>query len=110
MAQPKNPPLSVRLPADVLAKVDAWAAERELKRNAAIVALLTAALPVPGQVEMAAALGGVKARETSTEYRDGSVARSRTVFYPPEFVATDWLDLPYGPPSSAPGSRLKKKR
>jgi hypothetical protein len=46
MAQPKKPPISIRLPDALLAEVDAWAAEQGMARNAAIKALIDFGLGV----------------------------------------------------------------
>lgn len=40
MTQPKDPPLSVRLPKPLLDSVQAWATERGINRNAAVVQLI----------------------------------------------------------------------
>lgn len=40
MAQPKDPPISIRLPKALSADVEAWAADHGLPRNAAIKALI----------------------------------------------------------------------
>lgn len=50
MVQPKDPPLSVRLPKPLRERVEAWAAERGIKRNAAVVQLIERGL-VPKPIE-----------------------------------------------------------
>jgi predicted DNA-binding protein len=44
MAQPKKPPLAVRVSDDLKARIDAWATDHGLKRNSAVVALIESGL------------------------------------------------------------------
>lgn len=48
MAQPKEPPISVRLPADLVAEVEAWASGAKKTRNGAIAELLRRGLQASG--------------------------------------------------------------
>lgn len=51
MAQPKKPPISIRLPDPLLAEVDEWAKARGLKRHAAILALIDFGLATPAKAD-----------------------------------------------------------
>lgn len=49
MAQPKEPPLSIRLGAARLARIEAWAKSRKLSRHLAILTLLDEGLRALGK-------------------------------------------------------------
>ena len=47
MSQPKAPPLSVRIPPDLLTRLEAWAQDNGKNRNNAIVEFIRAGLEPP---------------------------------------------------------------
>lgn len=95
MVQPKSPPLSIRLPAQVLAAVDRVAAASGLKRHAVIVALISEGVVC---AERAAPLNG-------PSLIAGDVIERGPVVEHGNGIATQ--EVRFGPVESAPGSRLK---
>jgi hypothetical protein len=47
MAQPKKPPVSIRIPDELVERVKAWADQEGVTRNAAYIALITRGLSGP---------------------------------------------------------------
>lgn len=106
MSQPKEPPISVRVPKPLLAAVDALALKmNNCSRNAMIVRLIAKGLA--GNEGIAAVYAAERAAELSELAKHA----------PPEIAAAakaqskDWrkgLAVTFGPIAASPGSRLKK--
>lgn len=93
MSQPKEPPISVRLPADLVAEVEAWAAETGRKRNGAIAELLRRGLAASGP--------SLPTPEVQAQIRAVAVERQSRAVMPAN---------PSTFPRPAYGSRLKKTK
>lgn len=91
MTQPKKPPISLRVPDATRVRVEAWATERGIPRNAAYVELIQR---------------GLKLADAPFPKAPPTVAE--------KIVAETWgkpnLDVQVGPAKPAYGSRLKGKK
>lgn len=97
MSQPKIPPISVRLPADLVAEVEAWAVETGRKRNGAIAELLRRGLAASGP--------SLPAPEVQAQIKAAAMERqARAAAKPAVAAATSAFPRP------AYGSRLKKPK
>lgn len=95
MVQPKDPPLSIRPPPDLLADVDEWAKRHGATRHAAILQLMRRGLGAPAVPK---APGKPPARAVAAANKKLAEA----VATPPR------LNLQVGPVERKPGSLQKK--
>jgi len=99
----KQPPTSLRIPEQTRQRVEAYAAERGIPRNAAYVELLDQALARLRQPNSLAAVkskGSVPPPSAKRNLAENNIPTSRKVFQAGVGVSV-------GPQRAAPGSRLK---
>lgn len=97
MVQPKDPPISIRPPSDLLAEVDAWATNHGVTRHAAILQLVRRGLGAPA-VPKAPGKPPAKAMAAADKKLAESIAN------PPR------VNIQIGPIERKPGSMLKRSK
>lgn len=107
MAQPKEPPLSIRPPPAMLKRVEAFAAEREVTRHLALIMLIERGLNAPEPAQLAVKVRRVPLGPPAT-WPSGAVVMPDHKEDPGLEAPRTTVNVQLGPARPKPGDRLKK--